>query len=538
MSAALLGALLGTLLLSAPAQSAKRCIGKKPTIVRGGGADTIVGTKGHDVIDAGGGADHVDGRGGNDTICGGGGDDMILGARGNDRVDGGGGRDRVLGLRGSDRLVGGGGDDRLVGGSGNDRMQGGSGTDLVDAGRGDDPLVSGGAGDLDVVIGGTGGDRIDGGPGAHDVASYVTTAAPVTIDLLAQRVQGGEREMLEGIEDALGGSGNDTLLGDDGPNRLDGGPGDDVMEAVGPADEAFGGPGNDACAGSFSVQDSCGPEAAGGGVTVVELVDSIDSSASLVISGTPGPDRVEVRLAGDRYLAGASSEGLFAPGSLPTCGLAAASLIVCPGRASRIQVALGGGDDVLTLEGVPRGVSATIDGGSGSDTITGGAGGDTIYSGDDRAPDSLSGGGGDDQLFGVNTSHPRRDSGGATMIGGSGDDLMIGGQPCGGDVFAGGPGGNDSASFARIRNDGIAVSATIGGPVLDPDAGRCERGRISADTEKIEGSPGPDRLFGGALGDTLLGRGGNDELDGMAGADRCVGGGGGDRMRRCELLYP
>ncbi len=61
------------------------------------------------------------------------------------------------------------------------------------------------------------------------------------------------------------------------------------------------------------------------------------------------------------------------------------------------------------------------------------------------------------------------------MLGGGGDDLLIGGQPCDGDLFVGGPGANDSASFARVRNDGIHVDAKIGGAVSDPDVGQLRR---------------------------------------------------------------
>ena len=58
------------------------------------------------------------------------------------------------------------------------------------------------------------------------------------------------------------------------------------------------------------------------------------------------------------------------------------------------------------------------------------------------------------------------------MSGGPGDDLLIGGQPCDGDNFDGGPGDNDSASFARVRNGGVFVQATIGGAGHRP---RCLR---------------------------------------------------------------
>ena len=121
------------------------------------------------------------------------------------------------------------------------------------------------------------------------------------------------------------------------------------------------------------------------------------------------------------------------------------------------------------------------------------------------------------------------------MFGGPGDDLLIGGQPCDGDLFDGGPGNNDSASFARVRNSGIFVEATIGGPVLDPDVANCNAGHIDHSIEKIEGSPGPDILIGDGGPNTLLGRGGNDILDGMGGSDDCIGGGGVDQATNCEM---
>ena len=158
-----------------------------------------------------------------------------------------------------------------------------------------------------------------------------------------------------------------------------------------------------------------------------------------------------------------------------------------------------------------------------------------MYGGDDRLPDRLEGGGGDDALFGVNIFHPQRDSGAATMLGGRGDDLLIGGQPCNGDLFHGGAGAHDSASFARVKNDDTAVVARIGGPVTDPDLTACTPGRIDRTVEKIEGSPGPDRLFGSSGADILLGRGGGDALDGRGGLDRCIGGRGETRVRHCEF---
>lgn len=567
-------ALASVALVPALADSAVTCLGKRATIVGTAGNDVIVGTKGHDVIYAGAGNDRINGKGGHDTICGGpgndridgdrgsdrlsggpgddvliggrgsdrlfgdGGDDVLVGGRGKDRLHGGPGDDRLFGGRGSDVLEGDGGNDRLFGGSGNDRLDGGHGSDYVDGGRGDDPMVSGGPGNFDVVVGNTGIDRIDGGPGEHDVASYATSTVPITVDLRTGRMEGEVTERLTGIEDVLGGTGNDTLIGDAAPNRLDGGPGDDRLQAVGPGDAAFGGPGSDTCTGGFAFENSCGGTAGAGHAVAVELIQSIDNSSSFVVTGTPGPDRVSVRRSGGAFIAeGAGTPVVPGDPRSPNCLGLAPHVVSCAGRASKLQASMGHGDDTLSVSGIPRNVEATIDGGPGSDDLTGGPGDDTIYAGDDRVPDRLAGGPGDDHLFGINTAHPRRDSGAAAMFGGPGNDLLVGGQPCNGDLFHGGPGANDSASFARVRNSGIYVRAEIGGRVTDPDVRNCNAGRIDGSIEKIEGSPGPDVLIGDNSANVLLGRGGNDFLDGRGGFDRCIGGGGRDRARNCQQEF-
>lgn len=512
------------------------CAGKPATIV----ADTarIAGSKANDVIVAGPGNSAIYGGGGNDTICAGGGADTIYGGRGNDAMFGEAGDDAIYGDRGSDQADGGAGSDSIYGEFGNDRLAGGAGDgDTLDGGPGDDSL-DGGPGNLDTLAGGPGSDRIEGGPGGHDVASYKEAGGPLSIDLGAGTVSGAEQEQLSGIEDVLGGAAGDTVVGSAAPNRLDGGSGDDRLVAVGSGDEAFGGPGGDECSGPFSSEDSCGPETAARGIAV-ELHRSITGSASLVISGSNRAEQLTVSYAAGGYLvqgAGTSQVSLGAPDSNACQRDRADNSVLCHGEVSSIDAALRGGDDGFTVDAsVPESVTATVDGGSGSDSLSGGAGGDTLYGGADSKPDWLSGGPGDDVLFGINIFHPRRDSGAATMAGGAGDDLMIGGQPCEGDVFEGGPGENDSASFARVRNGGIHVEATIGGEVRDPDlGGACTPGRIDASTEKIEGSPGPDILIGLNNPNTLMGRGGNDLLDGRGGFDRCIGGAGGNRLVRCE----
>jgi len=506
---------------SASVAAAPSCGGKRATIVSN--AARIVGTKASETIVAGPRANAIYGRGGNDTICAGGGADAIYGGRGSDDLDGGSGEDRVEGESGNDSLSGGPG--------AHDRIEGGPGDDSLD----------GGLGDFDVLTGGPGNDGVDGGPGVHDVASYQGAGGPIAADLGSGQVTGAEDERLSGIEDVLGGSDEDELVGSSqAPNRLDGGPGDDRLVAFGGGDTALGGPGGDDCGGAFAARDSCGP-AGGRDGTAVELYKSIADTSSLVVVGSRGAVDVSVSRGGDGYLvesrSGPVQVHLGDRDSRSCTTDRATNSVACRGEVTSILASLGSGPDSFEVESsVPAQVSAIVDGGRGSDLLLGGGGDDTIYAGDDHETDTLGGGGGNDVLYGVNIFHPRQDSGAARMFGGGGDDLLIGGQPCDADLYDGGLGDTDSASFARVRNSGTFVEASIGGPVLDPDVPECEAGRIESSVEKIEGSPGPDLLSGDGGPNTLLGRGGDDRLDGRGGGDDCIGGNGVDAAASCEFL--
>lgn len=421
------------------------------------------------------GPDVIVGGPGPNAIRGGRGNDLICGGYGRDRIDGGRGKDTIDGKKNRDFVRGGRGSDELDGGAGSDRVRGDSGNDAVRGGpgRGDD--VDGGMGD-DTVEGGRGSfDTVTGGIGRDRI-----DGGPGSHDLASYRNAGGPIEVdLEGGR--VSGAENERLVG---------------------IEDVVGGAGSVGCLGPFPVVQRCGP-------------------STLAVFGGDGADNLVVRLGRDRYLVSGSSGMTFQPGGA--------------GRVRSILVSLGAGDDAIAFaRSVPRGVEITVDGGPGSDWLRGGRGRDTLYGGDDGDPDRLEGKGGDDALFGVNILHPRRSSGAAAMLGGGGDDLLIGGQPCEGDLFAGGRGDFDSASFARVRNGGIHVRAQLGGRVVDPEAGGCTPGRITRSTEKIEGSTGADILVGSHRANVLLGRGGADRLDGRGREDRCIGGRGGDRIQRCE----
>src|ERR1700761_8014676 len=331
------------------------CGGKPATIVSD--AATITGTKAPDVTAAGPGNNTIHGEGGNDTICGGACNDTIYGERGDDTIYGEEGDDTIYGERGSDNLDGGGGNDKVYGGRGSDQIEGGEGTDLVEgeqgnddvnggAGDGDtvegnqgDDTLDGGAGNEDVIIGSTGNDKINGGPGEHDIADYQGTGGAVTINLQTQTVSGAENEHLEGIEDAIGGSGDDTLIGSsETPNRLDGGPGEDHLDAAGPGDEAFGGPGGDQCGGGFAMETSCGPSAGANGLAV-EIYESIDGQSTLILTGSPGPDQGTVNYSGGKFVISGSDVTNGDPTN-PDCS-GSSGTITCSGKVSAIEATMG-----------------------------------------------------------------------------------------------------------------------------------------------------------------------------------------------------
>lgn len=108
-------------------------------------------------------------------------------------------------------LLGEGGDDRLVGGSRADYVLGGDGDDTVAAGAGDDR-----------IIGGAGADVLGGGPGRDEV-SYVGERVPLRLTIGDGADDGavGEGDDIQAdVEDVIGGSATDVIVGDEDANRL------------------------------------------------------------------------------------------------------------------------------------------------------------------------------------------------------------------------------------------------------------------------------------------------------------------------------
>lgn len=135
-----------------------------------------------------------------------------------------------------------------------------------------------------------------------------------------------------------------------------------------------------------------------------------EHSINLVLSGSPGEDRITIELSADgRSYEIQSATPLEVGGTVCTHPEKRAEELLCEAiPIAGFEINTGAGNDVVTLgRTVP--VPATIRGGEGDDVLTGGAG-----------ADKLIGGPGDDELVGR--------GGNDLLIGGSGFDKLNGGS--------------------------------------------------------------------------------------------------------------
>ena len=297
------------------------------------------------------------------TTVGGSLGDFIEGTAGDDRIDGRAGDDTIDGLAGSDWLAGGAGNDTLVGGEDDDIFAAGA---LVEFSDGDD-----------LIIGGFGDDTYD--------ASAIEQS--VIIDLGAATATGVAigNDTLSGIENAIGGLGDDTLTGGNFGNRLDGGAGSDVLAGANGNDTLVGGRGGDILIG-------------GDGIDVADYSASLAGVTVDLVAGTGSAgDALGDQLSGIENITGSNYADDIT------------------GDSQANVLTLGAGDD-------------TAIGGGGGDTIEGGDGADVLAGG--LGNDDLSGGIGSDVISGG--------SGIDTIEGGAGADALSGGD--GGDLYLWTPG--------------------------------------------------------------------------------------------------
>lgn len=400
------------------------------------------------VLHGGGGNDNLLGNALDDALFGNDGNDLLRGRGGADHLDGGLGTDHatyndqtadlILHLDGTPGSGGGAEGDTLVGiealttGSGNDTLHGSTGADTLNAGAGNDTIY-GGAGN-DAIYGGAGADTIDGGDGV-DRAIYTDQTADLTLYLDGTPGSGGaaQGDVLIDVENISGGSGNDTIYGNEasnvlhgyaGSDQLSGGDGDDVLQGWGGADLIDGGNGSDRAIYSDVTVDTviyldgrAGEGGAAGDVLVsVENVnggggrDTIHgNSQANILSGAGGNDSLYGEDGNDVLYGGAGADLIDGGAGFDTANYsdqAAALVIRLDGSACS-----GGDAQGDTLSGIEQ-----VIGGSGNDAITGDANANLLRG--MNGNDTLDGGQGDDELRG-----------------GSGDDTFVFGASFGHDII-------------------------------------------------------------------------------------------------------
>jgi Ca2+-binding RTX toxin-like protein len=249
------------------------------------------------------------------------------------------------------------------GGKGNDRIFTSSGNDYVYSGEGNDTVVT--RGGADGIDGGLGDDNLDGGTGINTL-DFSKRTAGASIDLGARTAgQTGESDRVENFSIALGGKGNDTIVGSALVNELHGNGGNDRLVASGELDELYGGAGND------TLVDALPTTLLDGG----DGTDTADFSAYERFDGI-GVDLVE------GYAAGLRTRGL-------------------PDQVVEIENVIGTRHDDVIIGDDNRNL---LDGRGGPDRIVGRGGIDTLLGGDgddyledrDGNVDQLTGGPGND----------------------------------------------------------------------------------------------------------------------------------------------
>ncbi|SOE00597.1 matrixin family metalloprotease [Caenispirillum bisanense] len=223
--------------------------------------------------------------------------------------------------------------------------------------------------------------------------------------------QGDARSL---IENAVGGSGNDTIVGNVADNRLQGNGGTDSLSGGDGNDTLLGGDGADTLvggAGDDSLDGGAGDDSLAGDAGGDILLGGIGADT---LSGGDGSDSLNGGDGDDSLLGGDGADGLIG----------------------------GAGAD-------------TLDGGAGTDHLVGGDGADVLLGG--AADDTLEGGADADSLDGG--------AGADTLQGGDGDDTLVGGL--GDDVFIVGAGDTDIIDDLdmgdRIRATGASFSGAISG---------------------------------------------------------------------------
>lgn len=351
------------------------------------------------------------------------------------------------------------------------------------------------------------------------------------------------------IDNAYGGSGNDTILGNSLDNVLKGGAGNDTV---------FGGDGNDIIYGGYGFGTGTGNDTlkGGGGADYLFAEDGNDT-----LKGGGGADYLDGGTGVNTADYGGSAAGVYVNliSGTGSGGDAQGDTLVNIQNVSGTQYGdtlignsqantlLGGdGNDVIYAEGS----GDHLDGGNGTDWVvfldskagvtvdlaagTGSGGfaqGDAILNFENlegsNFADNLSGTSGANIIYGFDGNDVINARDGAdTVYAGNGNDRVVDTDFVNFDYHDGGP-GNDTIDYSQVSFANGVVTINLATAQTSVSGGNTE---TILNFENVEGSQGGETIIGDGNNNRLDGNGGNDSIIGGAGNDSLNGGAGADNI--------
>jgi Ca2+-binding RTX toxin-like protein len=463
-------------------------------------------------------------------------------------------------------IDGGTGDDTLTGGAGNDHLTGGEGHDTLAGHFGDDTYLFNAAStpESDSIS--------EVANEGVDTLTFSLVSSPVNLNLETSVVQSVhlnrtvKLNAANTFENAVGGSGADTLTGNALNNVLTGGPGDDKLNGAGGNDSLIGGSNNDTYLfrlpvlpeadqvtespndGTDTLSFSLLPEnvALKLGSTSIQSVHTnrtlkLNSGSTIENAvGGSGADTLIGNslnntlygLAGNDKLTGAGgSDVMFGGPNDDTYLFAAAS----SAEADQAHEKSNEGLDTLNFSTMTMSVIASLgtsnvqnvhtnrtlklNTSSTFEHLTGGSDGDTLTG--NALNNTLIGGAGHDSLYGA--------AGSDILFGGLNDDTYNFATATSAEfdqVHEKANEGTDTLNFATMT---VGVVASLGtSNVQNVHTNRTLKLNTSTTFENLTGGNGADTLTGNTIANRLIGGNGNNILVGLDGSDTLEAGTGRD----------
>ncbi len=418
-------------------------------------------------------------------------------------------------------IYGRGGNDHIIAGYyagwGGSAIYGGDGDDLIDlTGAGYGPSAYGDAGD-DTIIGGNSYERIDGGTGNDKLYGNY------------------------GFDTLIGGDGDDLLDGGNFDDNLDGGIGNDILYGAGDLDTIKGGAGDDIIYGDQSPLGSANGLSPSRNDDVLSGDDGNDTIygdwGNDQIDGGAGDDTLDGGTGQDSMKGGTGNDIFYVDnaGDTVTENAGEGTDEV---RTSLATYTLGANVENLTglsasgqaLTG--NGLANHITAGGGDDVLVGRGGSDTLDGGAGFDTASYTGNGAGIQVTVDVPNH------GTVVENGTDSDSFSGIEKVIGTGYADSFANNSFTGMTFAGGDGDDVYTVLGSSdtIVETLNGGTDEIRaggptytLGANVEKLTGlSAGGQALTGNGDANVITGNSGNDIIDGGAGADLMAGGGGND----------